>query len=281
MSVIELTSYRGDDVPGCLAACGLLRVLSRHEPRTRLSWGPLHPTLHLPGDTSAADVVRVLSEEVSRSAGADYWRLLDAGNDQESWHDAERSIDPRGPLGAALLAGGAYEGGEGGRSPLLLVTRNQTPARWGRKSAAEAARADWASHFDAWRRADASWQGWREAKGTDPAAIWLALEGLIGSFPCSRAPSCLPRKPGRSGVLCPGWEPASDVWAFPLWDFPAESLTVRSLVSAPWLAPDLWRRQIGLGGNHPVPAGSRYVRFRRVVVESGGYPIWHFMPGVL
>lgn len=295
MTTIELTSYGAHDMPACLAAVGMVRALTRYAScPARLSWGQagpiVCPTLHLPAGVDQQRLADMLRTVAAARADSPHWSLIDTCDDGAAWEAAVNQVVAAGDRdGADLLAGVAcYMGGEGGRSPLICVSRNMTLGRWAQQSVTAAAETDWPAHFREWSTSGSSWQGWRwhgdaRSPGTraDPAAVWLAIEGLP-AFPCSQTAAWERPRPehldaladvegrgvappdepaARRDVLCPGWDFPARRWRFPLWDSPAGLDAIRSLVASP---------RIG-----------RHVTFRRSAKQAGNYHVSEFGPGVV
>lgn len=283
MAHMTLLSYRADDLPGCLAAAGLVRALARYAGYpVRLAWGAMHPALHLPDGLTRGEVFAALTAIAVARADSPHWSLLDACDDAATWERAAQQVyasDPRDG-GDFLAAAGCYLGGEGGRSPLICTARNMTPGRWARKSVTAAAATDWEAHFARWSEAGGSWQGWRPVGGADPAAVWLALEGLA-YYSCSLVPAwqrprpthrdidcdiegvgmAPPYEPARRrDVRCPGWDAGRREWSYPLPRHPVGADGLRSYIGS--------------------PAIDRHMVFRRSTRRAGNYDLAEFGPGV-
>lgn len=270
---IELTAYRPHDLPACLAAAGLLRVLGGYAGiPVRLSWAADRARLHLPDDTTPVRVATALAAMAVERADAPEWGVYDLCDDAEAWEAKAREVfadadAKRRGRSDALAACACYLGGAGGRSPLLLTARNMTPGRWARKAAAGAQSTDWPAHFRAWRTDQGSWQGWRrpDEPGADHAAVWLALEGLA-YWPCAAAHTWSHPHPdhrieaGRRGVACPGWDCEARVWACPLPADPVGADAIRTAIARPELRP--------------------HARFARGTYAAGGYALNCFESGV-
>lgn len=287
MTTIELTGYRADDMPACLAAAGMVRALTRYAScPVKLSWGQMHPTLHLPEGVDQQRVADLLQTIAMASVDSPHWPLLDTCDDGAAWEAAAKQVvttDARDG-GDFLTAAACYIGGEGGRSPLICTARNMTPGRWAKKSVTAAASTDWLAHFCDWSTSGGSWQGWRpsdDKRGADPAAVWLAIEGLA-YFTCLQTPAWERPRPehldvltdiegvgmappyhpaARKDVLCPGWDYAEKKWRFPLWNPPMGMDAIRSFVGS--------------------PERIRHVTFGRFARQAGNYYLNEFGPGVV